>query len=72
MELLDEHSAAKYLGGRKPLSVRTVQRMRLTGKGPRFVKIGAAVRYAKDDLDEYLTNHRRLSTSESKQKRAAP
>jgi hypothetical protein len=65
MELLDEHSAARYLGGKKPLSVRTVQRMRLDGKGPRFIKVGAAVRYAKEDLDEYLTNHRRLSTSET-------
>ena len=64
MELFDEHSAARYLGGAKPLSVRTVQRMRLEGTGPRFIKVGAAVRYAKEDLDEYLVNHRRSSTSE--------
>jgi hypothetical protein len=65
MELLDEHAAAKYLGGKKPLSVRTVQRMRVDGKGPRFIKVGAAVRYTQEDLDEYIANHRRSSTSET-------
>jgi Helix-turn-helix domain len=63
MELLDEHSAARYLGGAKPLSVRTVQRMRVTGTGPRFIKVGAAVRYTREDLDEFLNHHRRSSTS---------
>jgi Helix-turn-helix domain len=63
MELFDEHSAARYLGGAKPLSVRTVQRMRLEGTGPRFIKVGAAVRYSRDDLDEFLARNRRSSTS---------
>jgi hypothetical protein len=65
MELLDEHAAARYLGGKKPLSVRKLQRMRLTGDGPAYFKLGAAVRYAQSDLDEFLARNRRLSTSDS-------
>jgi hypothetical protein len=65
MELFDEAGAGRYLGGEKPISVRTLQRMRLEGTGPRFIKVGAAVRYAKEDLDEFLTHHRRSSTSET-------
>jgi hypothetical protein len=71
MELFDEHSAARYLGGAKPLSVRTVQRMRLEGTGPQFIKVGAAVRYAKEDLDEFLTHHRRSSTGAAEPETAA-
>ena len=67
MELLDEHSAARYLGGKKPLSVRTVQRMRFEGKGPRFIKVGAAVRYAKDDLP---TNFGRSSSNKHERDRS--
>jgi hypothetical protein len=63
MELLDEHAAAHYLGGTKPFSVRTLQRMRVEGTGPRFLKISAAVRYARADLDEFLDQRRRSSTS---------
>jgi hypothetical protein len=63
MDLLDEHAAARYLGGTKPLSVRTLQRMRVEGNGPRFVKLNAAVRYDRKDLDEYATSCRRASTS---------
>jgi hypothetical protein len=68
-ELLDEHSAARYLGGNKPLSIRTLQRHRLTGDGPPYIKIGAAVRYHRDDLDQYIATQRRLSTSEHHEKR---
>ena len=65
MDLLDEHAAAQYLGGTKPLSVRTLQRMRAEGTGPRFVKINAAVRYERQELEEFATRRRRLSTSQT-------
>ena len=39
--LLNEHEAAQVLG----LKVATLRRWRWAGKPPRFLKIGAAVRY---------------------------
>ena len=65
MVLMTETSAASYLAGKeKPLSVKTVQRWRLDGKGPQFLKIGRLVRYAQEDLDKYLAGQVRRSTSE--------
>src|SRR5215212_11480120 len=40
--LLDEHRAAEQLG----LSVKTLRRWRWVGRGPPFIKLGTAVRYA--------------------------
>jgi hypothetical protein len=62
--MLDEFEAGRYLGGgSKPIAPRTLQRQRLEGKGPVFVKIGGAVRYRRSDLDEYIAANRRTSTS---------
>ena len=36
----------------------------LQGDGPPFVKIGGAVRYRRSDLDQYIAQRRRLSTSD--------
>ncbi len=44
--LVNETAAAAILA----LSVKTLRRWRWAGKGPRFVKIGAAVRYDLADL----------------------
>lgn len=53
--LYDEKNAAKYLGGQaSPISVRTLQRWRLEGHGPRFIKIGRLVRYRQSDLDAFI------------------
>jgi len=63
-EMLDEFEAGKYLGGNSnPIAPRTLQRQRLEGRGPPFVKIGAAVRYRRSDLDAFITSNRRTSTS---------
>ena len=63
--LFDETAAGAYLGGNdKPISRRTLQRKRLDGTGPIFVKIGKLVRYRKSDLDAYLDGKRRHSTSD--------
>lgn len=63
--LLTEDQAAIYLGNEeKPYSVKTLQRHRLTGTGCCFVKLGACVRYRQSDLDDYINNNVRLSTSE--------
>ena len=47
------------------MSVRTLQKWRLQGIGPRFIKLGHAVRYDVRDLEEYIESARRRSTSES-------
>jgi predicted DNA-binding transcriptional regulator AlpA len=59
--LVAERDASELLG----VSVRTLQIWRLQGNGPRFVKLGRAVRYDGRDLDEYIEAGRRRSTSES-------
>ena len=59
--LLTEQVASALLG----LSVRTLQKWRLQGNGPRFLKLGSAVRYDPDDLEEYMERARRHSTSDA-------
>ncbi len=59
--LVTERDAAELLG----VSVRTLQKWRLQGNGPRFVKLGRAVRYDRRDLEEYIEVGRRWSTSDS-------
>jgi hypothetical protein len=44
---LDNRQAAQYL----KLSPRTLDRLRLTGEGPRFRKFGRRVIYAIEDLE---------------------
>lgn len=49
--LYDEQSAGKYIGGaNSPVSPRTLQRWRLEGVGPTYVKLGRLVRYREADL----------------------
>jgi predicted DNA-binding transcriptional regulator AlpA len=53
-------AAADYVG----LAVSTVEKMRLTGSGPRFVRLGErAVGYLEEDLDQWLEMRQCLSTS---------
>lgn len=62
--LFNENLAAEYLGGcETPISVRTMQRWRLEGYGPCYVKLGRLVRYLKSDLDEFIQSSRLVSTS---------
>ncbi len=58
--LVDEHEAARRLC----LRVSTLRRWRWSGKGVRFCKIGAAVRYDPADLEAFIEAGRRRSTSE--------
>ncbi len=48
--LLNEHEVAGILN----MSVASVRRWRLLGRGPRFLKIGASVRYRSEELSEFL------------------
>jgi hypothetical protein len=58
--LLREGDAARRLG----TSVRTLQKWRCNGKGPRFVRLSRAVRYDPADLDTFIAVGRRTSTSD--------
>jgi len=57
---LGETDAAKVLG----LAVATLQKYRVTGGGPAFMKLGRAVRYDPRDLEEWKAQRRVRSTSE--------
>lgn len=52
--------AAAYLG----LSASTLAKLRLSGRGPTFCKLGRRVVYRQADLDAYLEASRRNSTSD--------
>jgi hypothetical protein len=60
-----EKEAGVYLGGEaEPVSPRTMQRWRLEGVGPEFLKLGRLVRYRKSDLDRWCDAQLRSSTSQ--------
>ena len=58
--LLTTRQAAKRLG----LSPRTLERYRVSGDGPEFVKMGRAVRYMAGKLNEWIEGRTRRSTSD--------
>lgn len=57
---VDTTGAAAHLG----LARNTLEKMRVTGDGPPFVKLGRAVRYRMADLESYLAVRVKHSTSE--------
>ncbi len=59
--LLNEHEAAALLS----LAVPTLRRWRWSGNGPRFAKIGRAVRYDPAELRTYIEAQTRRSTSDT-------
>ena len=52
--------AAALLG----LSKSTLEKLRLTGGGPRYAKLGKICTYAVEDLQAWAAERTRLSTSE--------
>lgn len=58
--ILTVSEAAQYLG----LAQSTLNKWRCFGDGPRFLKLGKAIRYRKSDLDKFLDEHRVESTSQ--------
>lgn len=66
MNILDETEAARFLGGdANPISTRTLQRMRLAGDGPPYLKLGRLVRYRESDLRAWLDGRARNSTAQA-------
>lgn len=59
--LLDTEGAARFLG----LSPRTLENRRVSGiESPAYTKIGRSVRYSLRDLEEFVAERRRRSTSD--------
>lgn len=57
---INTRDAARRLG----LAESTLEKARLTGTGPPFLKLGRTVRYRCEDLDKWLENHLVQSTSQ--------
>ena len=57
---LTVRAAATYSG----LTEGYLNKRRVSGDGPMFLKIGGRVLYKPDDLDAWLDAHKRRSTSE--------
>jgi predicted DNA-binding transcriptional regulator AlpA len=58
--LLTQREAAQALR----LSERTLERSRVTGQGPRFIRCGRSIRYRADDLIAWIDARVIGSTSE--------
>jgi predicted DNA-binding transcriptional regulator AlpA len=50
--LLNDNEVAEELG----ISVSTLRKWRYSGQGPRFVKLGASVRYKPEDITRFLAS----------------
>lgn len=59
--LFDQTELAKELG----LSERSLERYRLQGNGPRYVRVGLRlIRYREEDVEAWLNQSLRTSTSD--------
>jgi predicted DNA-binding transcriptional regulator AlpA len=58
--MLDTLEAATYAG----LGKSTLDKFRLTGGGPTYIKVGKRVVYDISDLNDWLASRRRQSTSQ--------
>ena len=59
--LMNRKQTAHHMG----VSVSWLDKSRLSGLGPAYIKIGGAVRYTFADVEKFLAAHRRSSTSET-------
>lgn len=57
---LSAEQTAELLG----IAKSTLSKMRLSGEGPTFIKMGRRVAYRPDDIQAWLASRRRLSTSD--------
>jgi excisionase family DNA binding protein len=61
--MLTTHEAASYMR----LSARTLERLRVQGTGPKFVRLAnRSIRYRQQDLDAHVAARVVASTSEEK------
>jgi excisionase family DNA binding protein len=59
-EFLSTKEAARLLG----IHYNTLCKWRIRGGGPRFVRVGAAVRYKRSELETWLDNRTYSNTTE--------
>ncbi len=59
-QYMNTRQAAEYLG----VSTQFLEIARCRGGGPRYIKLAQAVRYHRDDLDDYMLTHRKAHTAE--------
>lgn len=59
-EIIPTKTASKIVG----LSVSTLTKLRLTGGGPRYLRLGRAIRYRRSDLNAWMEASTHASTSE--------
>jgi predicted DNA-binding transcriptional regulator AlpA len=64
MTLLTQREAASVLR----LSERTLERLRVSGLGPKFVRCSKRVRYRQSDVEDWISQ--RVVTSTSEERRA--
>jgi Helix-turn-helix domain len=57
---LKPREAATYI----KTTLNTLAKRRVYGDGPKFCRIGRAIRYRKSDLDEFMTGSSARSTSD--------
>jgi predicted DNA-binding transcriptional regulator AlpA len=62
---MDVLLTSKQFAGQAGLSVRTLERLRSSGLGPKFCKLGHSVRYRESDVIEWLASQTVRSTSEA-------
>jgi excisionase family DNA binding protein len=65
-ELLDQLLTVGEAAALLRCSRHSLNRWRLTGQGPRFVRVGRRVRYARVALADFIAASTRTSTSESR------
>lgn len=56
----DRFRAAEYLG----IALKTLDKWRCAGRGPRYLKLGARVLYPQGELDAFKAANLRQSTAE--------
>lgn len=61
LPLISAEEAAKRLN----IAVSTLAKMRLSGKSPKYVKMGRRVAYRPEDIEEWIAAHSQTSTAES-------
>ena len=59
-KLLTENQVANQLS----ITTNTLRKWRWLGKGPAFIKMGAAVRYEADAIAAFISSNVKTSTSE--------
>jgi predicted DNA-binding transcriptional regulator AlpA len=66
METLSRLNSSRIAAQRLRMSERNLERLRASGTGPKFVRVGRLVSYTDRDLEEYIASQTVQSTSEAR------